>query len=361
MKTKSPNQVPAASSTAYCPESSSVSSEILYITKPIPLTTTSRENSNVNVLKVEEFYGHPPLNLDRIKLTNIISADSIRRNRNQSSKINQISDIKKIPFTLTEDDNEKENLNAQSDTMSVTDSVLEYLENEYDRNSSSHIVQNTMKTKSTGSINYLSVDNEYPRNISSPAKSLNQQFSSMKIDQQQSPKQQQHQFPTSPAKSFDQKCSIGSSPISNISSSTDRYVRPSPSPSKMKYLQQPIRSRSRSVSPKLLSQYQTSECISSTSSLSSSGDHFGIKSSHGELSWGSTKLRKMVKKTFTIKNIAHRKTSVKFDIIGPGFQVNILRHKANKNVCHKYFFLFKFSRYLTMNEKSYYNQVNVAR
>lgn len=350
--------MPAASSTAHTFAASPT--EILYITKPLPLTTTSKENSNVQVLKVEEFYGHPPLNIDRVKSTNIISADSIRRNRNQS-KVDQISDIKKIPFTLTTEDNDKENINSQSDTMSVTESFVE----KFDHSSSPSDVKNTDSTMknslscnsvyhnnnatSVDSMKYLSVGSQQlPRQIRSPAKSLNEQFSSMTIEQH-SPKQHYHQFSPSPAKSPNQnrsnmmkvhdeerhqtianrcdylspRSAIGSPGSSIQSSSTERYAQHSPSPSKLKYLQ-PIRSRSRSISPKLLSQYQASQCASSTSSLSSSGDHFGIKSSHGELSWGSTKLRKIVKKTFTIKNIAHRKTSVKLDIVGPGFQVNFL-------------------------------------
>lgn len=335
--------------------------EVLYITKPIPSTTASKENSNVKVLKVEEFYGQPPtIHGGRLKTTTIISADSIRRNR-QQAKISQIADMAEIPFELPDDDKEN-SWKAQSDTMSVTDSVLEHCTIERPTTPAIKITDATFPSLHNSTANN---SEQQPRHISlspygraaaspaaSPAKSLEHQFASILIaDKQRYPtlslaeitlKQNlvaltmelNNMTPISPSRSYR---SGNASPLlssgmpsphaKHISTSTERdvYQRPSPSPSKMKFLQtdQPVRARSRSVSPTLLSQYQSSQCVSSTGSLSSNSDYYCIKSSHGDLSWAGTKLRKIAKKTFTIKNVAHCKISMKLDIVGPGFQVSV--------------------------------------
>lgn len=46
-----------------------------------------------------------------------------------------------------------------------------------------------------------------------------------------------------------------------------------------------------------------------------------LKSSDSELCWGSIKLRKSTTKRFTLKNMSARKLSMKMEIIGPGFQI----------------------------------------
>lgn len=312
--------------------------EILYITKPIPLTATGNENSNVKVLKVEEYYGRPlTIHGGRLKPTNIISADNIRRN--QQAKLAQMPEMAEA-MSLPDDD--KENcFAAQSETMSVTDSVLEACANDCSVSPTITSIDAAVSPLN----NFTGTASEHlphRRAQESPAKSLGQQFSSMTIDENRQP------YSRSPAttKSLEQKLAAttaspsrsyrgAASPtissgmpspnMQHISTSTERDTYQRASPSKKQYLQidQRARARSRSVSPSLLSQYQSSQCVSSTSSLNSNSDHFCIKSSHGELSWAGTKLRRIVKKTFTIKNVAHRKTSLKLGIVGPGFQVSV--------------------------------------
>lgn len=142
-------------------------------------------------LEIGRICGQPSaIHGGRLKTTNIISAESIRCNR-QQAKISQIADLSKIQFELPDDDKEN-GWTAQSETLSVTDSVLEHCTNEHPPIIDSTVNSSEQQPRHTS-------PSPHSRAAASPAKSLGQQLASMTIDGNR-------RYPVSPvAKSLDQK------------------------------------------------------------------------------------------------------------------------------------------------------------
>lgn len=77
--------------------------------------------------------------------------------------------------------------------------------------------------------------------------------------------------------------------------------------------------RGKSVSP---SSHRSNSQCSQSSEYSDRSGSLPIKSTHGELSWGSVKLRKTVEKTIQLKNVSSKRLSLRLTIFGPGFQLS---------------------------------------
>lgn len=64
----------------------------------------------------------------------------------------------------------------------------------------------------------------------------------------------------------------------------------------------------------------SSQCSSTSEFSHQDATKLPLKSTHGQISWGSVRLRKTEKQTFTIKNVSQKRLHIKFSITGPGFQ-----------------------------------------
>lgn len=65
----------------------------------------------------------------------------------------------------------------------------------------------------------------------------------------------------------------------------------------------------------------SSQC-STNSEFSQNDGKFPLKANKSELVWECVKLRKSVNKSFVVKNSAHKRLTLKIEVVGPGFQIS---------------------------------------
>lgn len=326
--------------------------DILYITKPIPITknTSNKPTENekkIEILQVEEFYGNLP-ELKCPKSVNVINLDTCLKAKQQNEEANNDTETNKENLTA-------DTLSATAFSESITSAQNEVkLNNETIRNESHFLTHNEelnsrlrrkrSRNRSANATKDLEAEVEVVEIDDYPTESLNELDEIIEIVK--SPKNMK-KSPIIQNYGTSKQTNEDVIELGDCSTKKTKYPNSSPTVSVMssprfcssknvaddhryrKHLKFPQNDeqhhRSQSISPTFLTQY-SSRC-SSTNDLRSGGgkdDVYNLKSSHSELSWGSTKLRRSVKKSFTVKNTAEKRISLKMEIIGPGFQVGFV-------------------------------------
>lgn len=335
--------------------------DILYITKPLPLSTNTSVNmhsSSVNILKVEEFIG------DTNKLLKVAKklAPSQRHLQNKyseltptknhivlkSSHARQEASAGNAARTLA---NKENSIGFMlSDTISCTDSVFEISCPEPIKVPTIQIEEiASMPLDQTPDLSHRKRTRQSPPRspgvaqlveappIMSPfnnkhpplpdGKTHVLQSKSRLTGAEKSPRNHRKPqcLPFSAASTSREQASRTPSPNSDRSSSVFSSPPYCSSKAELRVNRREEQNdgRIQSASPTLLTQC-SSQCSGSTNDLNSIRNEIAaLKSSHAEVCWESIKLRKTASKSFTIKNMSHRKLTLKMEIIGPGFQVRI--------------------------------------
>lgn len=356
-------EVPTDTLTSSTDTTLSPLADILYITKPLPLTTNTSANKNtssVKILKVEEFIG------DTNKLLKVAKklAPSQRLVQNKYSELTpkkshivlKSSHARKNAIAAKTVAN-KENSNegsVLSDTVSCTDSMSEIsrpepikaptlvieeiasepLDHAPDHSKRKRTRQSPPRSPGVAQLvqapaTLSPFNNKFPTLPDGKTHVLQSKSRLNGADKSPSNHRKPHCLPFSVASTqYESRDQASRTPSPNRSSSafsSPRYCssKAEQPPVTSRGLEEQSDARIQSASPTLLTQCN-SQCSGSTNDLINGRNEIAaLKSSHAELCWESIKLRKTTSKSFTIKNMSHRKLTLKMEIIGPGFQVQI--------------------------------------
>lgn len=340
--------------------------DILYITKPLPLSTNTSENmhsSSVKILKVEEFIG------DTNKLLKVGKklAPSQRHIQNKYSELTpKKSHIVLKSAIVRKEANaakaakiaaNKENViesSMLSDTVSCTDSLFEIsrpepiqvpiieieeiaspLDQVPDHSKRKRTRQSPPRSPGVAQVVEAPAilspfNNKHPPLPDGKTHVLQSKSRLTAADKSPRNNRKPQCLPFSAVSTqYASRDQTSRTPSPNADRSSSAFSSPRYCSSKAEQLairgvEEKSDARIQSASPTLLTQCN-SQCSGSTNDLNSARNEIAaLKSSHAEICWESIKLRKTTSKSFTIKNMSHRKLTLKMDIIGPGFQVPII-------------------------------------
>lgn len=326
-----------------------------------PLDTNVAPNSNVDILKMEKYFGdvaalrtHAPIPIRSAIITpgghirrkefNKENEVDLRQNENNCER-NLASDTLSMSGLLSASkiQGNSTKTNADSEYISLASPAIHSTEESgsVDENINLEItptnspIQNRKRNRTPNSgtpsstLNALDVYYNSKHRLSpAPRTQSNSSTPERLVGTPETPKSngklevlfnRRHRLTPSPVgnknRSTETKSSTPATPIQSLHLSNGFHATNStnflgPSSSNMRNFDTHARS------PKLLAQ--------SNSQFSSVTDlrEFAIKSSQSVISWPSQKLRTSSVKQFTIKNIGGKKLTMKIEVVGPGFQVN---------------------------------------
>lgn len=296
--------------------------DVLFVTKPLPLSEKGARSDNVNILKFEELQG----NIAQILKTLIDNTHAATERHRQT-------DLTPGRRHIVSKQQNKENEGALSDTVSYTESMLDSSYNEMimSRDSLDNVVplgnQDSSTRKRHRQSSVTNDENMYetpPRGTAQPPVvekvTVFQSKSRLNPPPQRSDSDEldtaNGQRPSVVVEELvDSRCT---SPTSSKNSPTSTTFS-SPGFSSSKSESRPAQHEERQQHP--LTRCNLQSQLGSTSDLQSSRNDCVFKASCEDVFWGSTKLRKTVNKTFTVKNMSDKRLSLNMEVAGPGFQI----------------------------------------